>query len=448
LVRVAFETLGCKVNQAESNMYEEQARQLNWQVVDYADVADIYVVNTCTVTNEADRQSGQVARQGRRRNPDALMVVTGCAVGNRANTTHWVSLEGERTLFVPNAAKEELLMAVQEHLQRETLPIGWDLPDPQLAGNTRGYLKITDGCNHACAYCIIPQMRGSVRSVTPDEVVRRVSRAVERGYRELVLTGIHLGSYGRDLRTTLDQLIPRILAETDLYRLRLSSLDCVNITPALLETWRQSPRLCPHFHIPLQSGTDEMLRSMRRFYNLQTYISTIERIKEALPEASLATDLIVGFPGETEELFEQTVQVIETLPFQQIHVFPFSARHNTPAAALPQQVPKAVKKERLHRVLELVEYKRHSWLQSWLGREVEVIVEHESKSLPYRRGLTAHCLPVRFSAPGAPSNELLRLRVTAISSDGLALEGIPCRGRGNSVASHPSERLASPNGAL
>lgn len=399
--RIAFGTLGCKVNLSESESYHRQALDLGWLPVDFDETADIYVINSCTVTHEAERQSRQLVRQAMRRNPEAKVVVTGCASATVQEDVH---------LVVPNLSKERLMETVARS-------VGIDVqlnPDSLLgpdAGRTRLFLKVTDGCQMSCSFCIIPEVRGGIRSSSPERVVAQIQRAVELGYHEVVLTGVHLGAYGLDWgERALTSLVRRILRHTSIRRLRLSSLDAFDFHGELEEIFRADHRLCPHLHLPVQSGSDRVLKAMRRPPTTQKTRRLIRRLREDRPDLAITTDVIVGYPGETETEFQETLALIEELGVSRVHVFPYSKREGTPAAELDGHLPPQALKERVKRMLALSDQLHTNWLTSWIGQEVEVLVE------PAKRGVLSGITPhhLRVQLPHGEPLSLVRARVTGI----------------------------------
>ena len=329
---VAIDTHGCKLNQADSEALARRFLRAGYGVVDPGESADIYVLNTCTVTHVADRKARHALRAALRRNPAATIIATGCYAQRDPQALS--NVEGV-AMVVGNADKyrlvEMVLAARGDPIS--TCAVGEEAPWwPGALGRARAMVKIQEGCNQVCAYCIVPKVRGRERSIPPRVLIEEVGRRVREGYLEVVLTGTQLGSYGFDLEgADLCSLIRRILSETDVARLRVSSLQPQEFSPGLLELW-EDPRLCPHFHIPLQSGSDSVLRRMQRRYDTDLYARVVEGIRAGLEGASVTADKIVGFPGETEEEFEESVAFASSMGFAGLHVFPYSTR---PGLALP-----------------------------------------------------------------------------------------------------------------
>jgi threonylcarbamoyladenosine tRNA methylthiotransferase MtaB len=368
-LKVAFHTLGCKLNQAESELLARQFVRAGYRIVS-GDGADIYVLNTCTVTHIADRKSRHLLRLWRKRNPEALIIATGCY----AERAPEVLSQAGADLVVGNEQKMHLL----EELKGEYTPVAI-CSTGQIIDNSvsraRSFIKIQDGCNDACAYCIVPRVRGEERCLPVADVVNEVKEMVSAGYKEVVLTGTKIGSYkynGADLR----HLVEQILANTDVKRLHPSSLQPQDISPELLSLWRD-PRLCRHFHLALQSGSDAVLRRMRRHYSVDDYRQAVSSIRKAVPDAAITTDVVVGFPCETLEEFEESYRFCEEIDFANIHIFSYSSRPGTLAARMSEQVSDKLKKERSLRMLELARRSSHRFCQRFLGHNMTVLWEQE-----------------------------------------------------------------------
>lgn len=392
---VAFMALGCRVNQAEDNSYRQHSLESGWQLVDFKSPADIYVVNTCAVTLEAERQSRQMIRQAKSRNPAACIVVTGCA-GRSLQQNN--GIKDLVDLFIPNLHKDNLVSELRQFLGEAEHPqFKYHFPPVAQARTTRLNLKIEDGCFESCSFCIIPSRRGTVRSLPADEVIRRIQVAESLGYQEVVLTGVHLGAYGHEQgQHGLDQLLHRINQETQIASVRLSSLDPHEITDAMIEALAASPRICPYLHLPLQSGSDSILQAMRRRDNQVDMRQTIHKLRQAIPDIALTTDIIVGFPGETEADFADTVQLVEALGFHKIHVFPYSVRPGTRAAFMKNHLPPEVKERRTQAMLALSERLHRQWFERWMGQEVQVLVE-TINAQGLAKGYTRHYLRVQMA---------------------------------------------------
>jgi threonylcarbamoyladenosine tRNA methylthiotransferase MtaB len=406
---VAFLALGCRLNQAEESTYREHSLESGWKIVDFREQADIYIVNTCAVTLEAERQSRQMIRQARRRNPAATVVVTGCA--GRSLKDH-PEMEGVADLYIPNLKKEDLVAQLRMFLGEELHP-QFEKPFPPVSESrtTRLNLKVADGCFESCAFCIIPARRGTVRSLAVDEIIRRIQLAEQMGYQEVVLTAVHLGALGHEKAShDLNSLFERINSETSIPAVRLSSIDPHEITPRMIAAMAASERICPFLHIPIQSGSDTVLERMRRRDTAEGIRQTVLALKAAIPHISLTTDMIVGFPGESEADFEASYSLMEELGIHKIHVFPFSVRPGTRAAYMKDNVPEAVIQERTQRLLSLSTRSQQAWIESWQGQTTEVLIETITPE-GIGKGYTPHYL--RVQVPGcSPSDRNTFLPVT------------------------------------
>ena len=363
---IALETLGCKLNQAESESLARQLAERGCRVVPPSDGAAIYILNTCTVTHIADRKSRHLLRLAQRRNPGAFVIAIGCYAERAPRELAQVT---GVDMVLGNEEKARLLDVLEEQGLISTSSALL----PQMH-RTRSLVKVQEGCNQFCSYCIVPLVRGRERSLPLDEAVAEVRARVERGYREVVLTGTEIGSY----RNSPELLIQRILIETGVERLRLSSLQPREITAGLLSLWQDSSkRLCRHLHLPLQSGSDAVLRRMGRRYSTEDYAQAVARIREAIPDVAITTDVMVGFPGETDEDFAESYRLCQQMAFANIHVFPYSERPCTPATLMPEKIDEPVKKERSERMLKLARESARRFEEQFLGRTMMVLWERE-----------------------------------------------------------------------
>jgi threonylcarbamoyladenosine tRNA methylthiotransferase MtaB len=431
---VAICTLGCKVNQYESAALAQSFKEKGYRIVDFKDLADIYIVNTCTVTHLGDRKSRQLIRRAARANPGALIVVTGCyaqiapdEVGRIPGVNLVVGTRGRSKLveLVEAASKErEPLCLVSEFQAGEQFEEIAALP---LDGRTRAFLKIQEGCTNFCTYCIVPHTRGPLRSRRPENVLRAAREIVAAGYREIVLTGIRTGAYGQDLDRDLSlAALLRALSEIPgLLRVRLSSIEPNDITLELVEVLAGLKNFCRHLHVPLQSGDDEILQRMGRRYTTCEYARLAEVLRDNLPGLGLTTDVIAGFPGESERNFENTVRYIERISFSGLHVFKFSPRRGTPAAGFADQIKPGIKEQRSRRLIESGKKLAARFAGSLVGQELDVLVEQragEEGSL--YEGLTGNYVKVLF-----PGREELRgkvVRLKMLESEGTTLKGFLC----------------------
>ena len=406
-MRVAIKTLGCKINQYDSAVIRERLARESCSFVPFEEPADVYVVNTCTVTDRADWEARQLVRKARRRSPASRVVVTGCyaqvspeEVSGLPGVDFVVGLNrmDELVGFV-TGGEAEAAPAVSVGNPRDERGVDV-LGARRFPGRTRAFLKVQEGCNFACSYCIIPTARGRSRSVPPERVLDQVRGLADEGYSEIVLTGIHLGGYGYDLspRLPLSGLVRRIAESGLIPRLRLSSLDPREVTGELLEVMADSEVICPHLHVCVQAGEDGILKKMRRNYDTAYFARVMARARRKLPRAALGTDVIVGFPGETEQAFGASLDFLAGLPLTYFHVFPYSARRGTPAASMPDQVSPAEKKARSLRARELGARKKREFYRGQVGRRVSVLVEKPLAGEPGRlQGYSRNYLPVLLS---------------------------------------------------
>ena len=418
-MRIAIATLGCKINQYDSAVIQNRL-EVKHSFVPFEEKADCYVINSCTVTDRADWEARQLVRRAKRLNPAAKVLVTGCyaqvnpeEVSRVSGIDYVVGLNRLDDLvhFVETTPGLATQIAVSDVKGERGVPV---LGTRALPGHTRAFLKIQEGCNYSCTYCIIPTARGLSRSVTPREVMEQVGRLADAGYKEIVLTGIHLGGYGHDLSPRMDlAALVEMIAESGLIRrLRLSSLDPREVPDRLLDSICESAVICPHLHICAQAGEDEILKRMRRNYDTAYYRALLDRVRERLPEAALGSDIIVGFPGETDEQFESSLAFFASLPLTYFHVFPYSSRRGTIAASLPVPVPASIKKIRARRMRELGGQKKSDFCAGFLGRRVSVLVEtNVDKTSGLRRGFSRNYLPIVVSAAGDLANQEIEVRI-------------------------------------
>ena len=385
--KVAVHNLGCKVNAYETEAMQEMLEHAGYEIVPFQEGADIYVINTCTVTNIADRKSRQMLHRARKMNPDAVVVAAGC----------YVQAQAEKQVIDPcidivlgNNKKQDLLTALQAYEEahgdlREVIDINHtkeyeNLHLTKQGEHTRAYIKVQDGCNQFCSYCIIPYARGRVRSRAKEDVVAEVTDLAKNGYQEVVLTGIHLSSYGIDFENE-DNLLSLIRAVHEIEgikRIRLGSLEPRIITEEFVQAIAALPKMCPHFHLSLQSGCNETLKRMNRRYTSEEFYEKCEILRKYFEKPALTTDVIVGFPQETEEEFETTYEFLKKICFYETHIFKYSKREGTKAAVMQGQIPEQIKAKRSARLIELGEKNRRAYEESFLGKTVEVLVEEKS----------------------------------------------------------------------
>jgi len=413
-IRVALDSLGCKLNQAETELLAREFAQAGFQLVSASDEADIYILNTCTVTHIADRKSRHWLRLAHRRNPRALLVATGCYA--QRVPQELARIEGVN-LVLDNEEKPRLLQLVKQSCGADSPACG---PGDSIslhdaAFRTRAFIKVQDGCNDLCSYCIVPLVRGRERSLPLGWVVAEVKDRVADGYKEVVLTGVKIGSYSHE-GVNFKGLLERIMAETGIVKLRISSLDPQEIYPELIGLWRDS-RLCHHFHMSLQSGSDAVLSRMRRRYSTSEYQQSVALIRSLVPGAAITTDIIVGFPGETEAEFEESFNFCRQMAFARIHVFPYSPRRETQAARMPQPVTQEVKKQRTERMLVLAKESAQKFSQQFLGETMPVLWEKETGGV--WSGLTDNYIKAYTESSGDLANTLLPVKLVKVYGDGV-----------------------------
>ncbi len=430
-MRVAFYTLGCKLNQAETESLADRFNKAGFQLVSSSDVADIYIANTCTVTHIADRKSRHWLRLARRRNPQALIIATGCyAQRNRQELAQLADL------IVDNQEKEHLLEIVTSlslptpSFSLESTPLRHcdqalsvmsaraAISSVAATVRTRSLVKIQDGCHSHCTYCIVPRVRPYEYSLPASRIIDEVKQKVALGYKEVILTGTKVGSY-RDGNTDLRDLVQLILTSIGIERLRLSSLQPSEISPEFLALWHDE-RLCRHFHLALQSGSETVLQRMKRSYSLNQYQRTVNLIKESIPDVAITTDIMVGFPGETTEEFEQGYSFCYQAGFANIHVFPFSPRPETMAARMPEQIKDKVKQERKQRMLDLSRSSQRRFCEQFLGQTMPVLWEKEiSPGSGIYSGLTGNYIRVFVNSKKSLSNEVIPVRLVEFHNEGM-----------------------------
>ena len=423
-MRTAIYTLGCKVNQYETQAMEAELTRRGHTLVPFDGEADAYIINTCTVTAVSDKKSRQMIRQARKRAPHAIVAVCGCYAQTDPEAVEALEVDlvmgtNDRMGFLdrlealsPDGGQ---VVDVDDALRRRTFE---RLPAGGLEGRTRAMLKVEDGCVNFCTYCIIPYARGPIRSLPAAEAAAQAAKLADEGYKELVLTGIEISSWGRDLegRPELMDLIEAVCAAAPDCRVRLGSLEPRTITEDFCRRGAAIPNLCPHFHLSMQSGCDSVLKRMNRKYDTARYYESVRLLREYFDRPGITTDLIVGFPGETEEEFVQTLDFVKKCAFSAMHIFPYSRRTGTPAAAMAGQCSNAVKEERAHRAGEVARGLRQAWLESWVGQTLPVLFEEEKDGL--WRGHAPNYTEV--FAPGQGLHNGIRdVKITGLHGEGL-----------------------------
>jgi len=416
-MKVALTTLGCKVNHYETEAMRELFVQDGWEIVEFSDLADVYVINTCTVTQTSDTKSRQMIARAHRMNPDALVVAVGCYAQTAPETV--ASLEGVG-LVVGTSGRKEIVLRVNDALQsrsdetyisplyemREFEPLS-----AVRDSRTRATLKIQDGCVNFCSYCIIPYARGPLRSRPLDEISTEVKLLAREGYQEIVLTGIHLASYGRDLEgqeATLLDAIARASEPDGIRRIRLGSLEPLFVTESVAKALAENPKICRQFHLSLQSGSNTVLRRMNRKYSAQEYLAALALLRQYMPDCAITTDVIAGFPGETDEEHAETLAFCKAAMFARMHVFPFSLRKGTKAEALPNHLPKSIKDARAKELIHLGKELTHAYLNEQIGSVVEVLAESDGT------GYSGNYIRVKTAAP---EGEIVRIRIEGFEDE-------------------------------
>jgi threonylcarbamoyladenosine tRNA methylthiotransferase MtaB len=406
--RVAIDCLGCKLNQAEVQQLAGELSRAGYEIVGPDDGPDIYILNTCTVTHIADRKARHLLRMFHRRNPAARLVAIGCYAERAAADLK--QLEGV-DLVLGNREKWELPARLLELVQPATA----DVVLPPVMRRTRAFVRVQDGCRNFCAYCIVPLVRREETSVPVEEVIDRINTLCSEGYREVVVTGTEIGTYYSG-GAGLQVLLKHILAETSIDRLRLSSLQPLEIVPDLIDLWRD-PRLCPHFHLSVQSGSDSVLRRMKRRYSVPDYRRAVSLIRDIVPDVAITTDVIVGFPGESDTGFRESLEFCLKMEFARIHVFPYSPRPGTAAAVMPGQVPELVKKARSREMLALAKESALGFRRRFVGRTLEVLFEQSSAGI--WSGYTGNYVKVYIKSERDLGNCLVPVKLIKTYKDGV-----------------------------
>lgn len=442
---VAFYTLGCKVNFYDTEAIWQLFKQEGYEQVDFEGQADVYLINTCTVTNTGDKKSRQMIRRAVRRNPEAIVAVTGCYA--QTSPGEILDIPGV-DLVIGNQDRDQIMTHVNS-IRDSRQPVNAvrnimktrefeELDVPGFADRTRAFLKIQDGCNNFCTFCIIPWSRGLSRSRDPKSIVKQAHQLVEAGYKEIVLTGIHTGGYGDDLENyRLSDLLWDLDKVDGLERVRISSIEASQIDDKLMDALNRSSKMCRHLHIPLQAGHNEVLKRMRRKYTTEEYLAKMERIRQAMPDVAITTDVIVGFPGETDEMFRAGYDFMKQIGYSEMHVFPYSKRTGTPAARMEDQVDEDVKNERVQQLIDLSEDMQLAYARRFLGQTVAVIPERSAKDAPARsiqHGFSDNYLQVQFAGGDELQGQLCRVKITEagvneckgelVSSSDNALSGV------------------------
>jgi threonylcarbamoyladenosine tRNA methylthiotransferase MtaB len=421
---VAFYTLGCKVNFYDTEAIWQLFKNAGYEQVDFeTTTADVYLINTCTVTNTGDKKSRQIIRRAVRRNPDAVIAVTGCYA--QTSPAEIMAIPGV-DLVIGTQDRDKLMQYV-EQIQADRQPVNAvrnimktrefeELDVPDFSDRTRAFLKIQEGCNNFCTFCIIPWSRGLSRSRDPKSVIAQAEQLVAAGYKEIVLTGIHTGGYGDDLENyDLADLLWDLDKVDGLERIRISSIEASQIDDKMIDVLNRSAKMCRHLHIPLQAGDNEVLKRMRRKYTTEEFAAKIEQLHRAMPGVAITTDVIVGFPGESEEQFENGFRFMERMGFAEMHVFPYSKRTGTPAARMEDQIDEEIKNERVHKLIDLSEKLQLTYAKPYVGQTLDIIPERDYKGAPgtgLLMGYSDNYLQVVFAGDESLIGELCRVKVT------------------------------------
>ena len=416
---VAFHTLGCKVNHYETEAIWQLFKEADYERVDFETNADVFVINTCTVTNTGDKKSRQIIRRAIRKNPDAVVCVTGCY----AQTSSAEIMEIPGVDVVVGTQDRHKLLDYIDEFQKERQPINGvgnimknrkyeELDVPYFTDRTRASLKIQEGCNNFCTFCIIPWARGLMRSRDPEKVVEQATTLVNSGYKEIVLTGIHTGGYGQDLKNyNLAQLLRDLDQVDGLERIRISSIEASQLTDEVISVLESSNKIVRHLHVPLQSGSDTVLKRMRRKYTMEHFSERITKLHQALPDVAITSDVIVGFPGETEEEFQETYDFIVKYKFSELHVFPYSSRIGTPAARMDDQIDEEIKNERVHKLIELSNQLAKEYASKFEDEVLEVIPEESGETPNTLVGYADNYMKVEFEGNEDLIGQIVKVKI-------------------------------------
>lgn len=420
--KIAFITLGCKVNMYDTEAMAELFAKKGYEIVDFEEFAHVYLINTCTVTNLGDKKSRQMIRRAKRLNPQSVVVATGCYAQVASDEVS--KIEGIN-IVIGTKNRSEIVETVENYVaekgvlntvsdimgEKEFEP----LQISRLTNRTRAYIKIQEGCNRYCTYCIIPYARGPIRSRKPEEVVAEVENLAQNGFKEVVLTGIHVASYGLDLGDiTLADIIERVHAVEGIERIRFSSMEPLAIDEEFVERMKALPKVCDHYHLSLQSGCNRTLKRMNRKYTAEEYAKACQRLRESFPNVAITTDIIVGFPDETEEDFKESLAFAEEMKLEKIHTFPYSPKRGTPAAKMKNQISGEIKSQRSKEMIALSDKMNLDFLKSNIGETVPVLFEDMEKG--YWQGHTTNYIKVIVKSQGNLNNKIINVKLEKIHS--------------------------------
>ena len=408
-------SLGCKVNTYESEYVINELKSAGYEIKNFDDICDVYIINTCTVTNNSDSKSKKMIRQAIKRNPNACVVAMGCFIAANPD----IQIDG-LDIILGNKDKSKIVELLDEYFKNKSelrlqytgrLKEFEDMYISNFPGRTRAFVKIQDGCDNFCTYCIIPFVRGKCRSKDESKVIDEVKSLVRNGYKEVVLTGIHTGSYGVDLDTDFADLLDKLVKIDGLLRLRISSIETTELNDKVLNVLKNSKVLVDHLHIPIQAGSNEILKAMNRKYDLDYFFNKINEIRSIRPDIAISTDVIVGFPGETEELFNTTIDTCKKLEFSKLHVFPYSERRGTASSRMDGKIDEHEKKERSRRLIEVSHELEMNYMKKFINKEVDVLVEEFKDGYSY--GHTGNYLHVKINKE-LPHNEIVKVTIKSV----------------------------------
>lgn len=408
-------SLGCKVNTYESEYIINELKNAGYEIKNFDDICDVYIINTCTVTNNSDSKSKKMIRQAIKRNPNACVVAMGCFIAANPD----IQIDG-LDIILGNKDKSKIVELLDEYFKNKNelrlqytgrLKEFEDMYISNFPGRTRAFVKIQDGCDNFCTYCIIPFVRGKCRSKDESKVIDEVKSLVRNGYKEVVLTGIHTGSYGVDLDTDFADLLDKLVKIDGLLRLRISSIETTELNDKVLNVLKNSKVLVDHLHIPIQAGSNEILKAMNRKYDLDYFFNKIDEIRSIRPDIAISTDVIVGFPGETEELFNTTIDTCKKLEFSKLHVFPYSERRGTASSRMDGKIDEHEKKERSRRLIEVSHELEMNYMKKFINKEVDVLIEEFKDGYSY--GHTGNYLHVKINKE-LPHNEIVKVTIKSV----------------------------------
>ena len=410
--KIAFKTLGCRLNQYETDALSTDFFRGDYEIVDYSQPADVYVINTCTVTNTSDHKSKNIINQAVKRDKNSLVVVTGCMANSQKD---YLESRGDITYVVENDRKSSIFSLVDAHFNGEILhpaDLKQDLFNFSVAEksfHTRSMIKVQDGCNNFCTFCIVPKVRGRATSRPADDILENIRQVTDLGYKEIVLTGVNISRYVHQ-GLNFEGLVEKVLSLPGDFRVRISSIEPEGFGDRFVDLFHH-PKLSPHLHLCLQSGSDRILMQMRRMYNLSTYMKIVEKFRNTYPDFNFTTDIIVGFPGESEEDFQETVKISNEIGFSHIHTFKYSVRQGTRAERMPDQIPEKVKNQRSAVIREISEVNKIAYYQKFVGQSQRVLIE-KINAKGIAKGYGEHYIPVEFKADGCKRNTFVNIELS------------------------------------